>query len=225
MAAGDPMQEAQVHDGRGRTAGRGSRLGVARRQAALLAALAWLAPAHGRAGEIALDGLVFSDELGGVRLLEGRGSGTLDDPFVLIEEITEAGPAILVVRGMRHTFGNRVDSQHDAGFALTKIVRNATSQPWSQFTLELREFIDRESPFGDGLSFGQASAVGRPFRSDGFAEVVDTDEPYDGVQFFDGMVAPGETVSISVVITDTTPRWQFYLLQKRDSPIAGRLTD
>ena len=40
------------------------------------------------------------------------------------------------------------------------------------------------------------------------------------MQFYDGLVAPGETVTLSVVITDTTPRWEFYLLQKRDSPLA-----
>jgi hypothetical protein len=28
-------------------------------------------------------------------------------------------------------------------------------------------------------------------------------------------------VALSFVVTDTTPRWEFYLLQKRDSPLAG----
>jgi hypothetical protein len=169
---------------------------------------------------ITLDGLTFSDELGGVRLEQGWGSGSLADPFVLVEEITGDGPAILVVLGMTHGFGNRVGSHHDVGFALTKRVRNGTGQPWSLFNLELREFFDRESPFGDGLSFGQATAAGRPFASDRFAETLETTEPFDGVQFFGGLIAPGETVTVSVVITDTTPRWQFYLLQKRDSPLA-----
>jgi hypothetical protein len=170
---------------------------------------------------ITLDGLTFSDELGGVRLERGWGSGSLDDPFVLVEEITSDGPAILIVRGMTHRFGNRIRSHHEVGFALTKLVRNGTSQPWSLFNLELREFFDRESPFGDGLSFGQASDAGRPFRSDRFAEHLETREPFDGVQFFDGLIAPGETVALTVVVTDTTPRWEFYLLQKRDSPLAG----
>ena len=181
-----------------------------------------LVVAGGGAGAepITLDGLTFSDELGGVRLEQGSGSGSLADPFVLVEEITGDGPAILIVRGMTHRFGNRVGSHHDVGFALTKRVRNGTGQPWSLFNLELREFFDRESPFGDGLSFGQATAAGRPFRSDRFAETLETTEPFDGVQFFNGLIAPGETVTVSVVITDTTPRWEFYLLQKRDSPLA-----
>jgi hypothetical protein len=182
----------------------------------------WVVAGAGGAGAepITLDGLTFSDELGGVRLEQGWGSGSLADPFVLVEEITSDGPAILVVRGMTHNFGNRIGSHHDVGFALTKMVRNGTGQPWSLFNLELREFFDRESPFGDGLSFGQATAAGRPFRSDRFAETLETTEPFDGVQFFNGLVAPGETVTVSVVVTDTTPRWEFYLLQKRDSPLA-----
>jgi hypothetical protein len=170
---------------------------------------------------ITLDGLTFSDELGGVRLEEGSGSGSLEDPFVLIEEITGDGPAILIVRGMTHRFGNRIRSHHEIGFALTKLVRNGTGQPWSLFNLELREFFDRASPFGDGLSFGQASDAGRPFRSDRFAENIETREPFDGVQFADGLVEPGDTVALSFVVTDTTPRWEFYLLQKRDSPLAN----
>jgi hypothetical protein len=170
---------------------------------------------------ITLEGLTFSDELGGVRLERGWGSGSLADPIVLVEEITGDGPAILIIRGMTHRFGNRIRSHHEVGFALTKLVRNGTSQPWTLFNLELREFFDRASPFGDGLSFGQASDAGRPFRSDGFAQNIETREPFDGVQFFDGVIGPGETVALSVVVTDTTPRYQFYLLQKRDGPIAG----
>jgi hypothetical protein len=170
---------------------------------------------------ITLAGLTFSDELGGVRLVEGWGTGALDDPIVLVEEITGDGPAILVVRGMSYRFGNRIGSHHEIGFALTKLVRNGTGELWSLFNLELREFLDRASPFGDGLSFGQASEAGRPFASDRFAESIETREPFDGVQFVDGLVEPGQTVAMSVAVTDTTPRFEFYLLQKRDSPLAG----
>jgi hypothetical protein len=178
-------------------------------------------PAAVPAAPLTLEGVTFSDELGWVEIKEGWGTGTIDDPFVLVEEITEQGPAILVVRGMTHRFGNRIRSHHEIGFALTKIVHNRTEQAWSLFDLELREFIDDPSPFGDGLSFGQATEAGRPFYADSFADVIETREPYDGVSFSDGGVDPGGTVVLSVVITDTTPRWEFFLMQKRDSPLAG----
>jgi hypothetical protein len=174
------------------------------------------------ADPVSLQGLTFSDESGGLRIVEARGRGSLEDPFVLVEEITSDGPAILTIRGMSHRFGNRIRSHHEIGFALVKVVRNRTAQPWTMFNLELREFLDSHSPFGDGLSFGQASEAGRPFRSDRFAESVETREPYDGVQFVDGLVAPGETATVSVVVTDTTPRWEFFLLQTQDSPLARR---
>ncbi|MEM9441976.1 MAG: hypothetical protein AAGA73_16160 [Pseudomonadota bacterium] len=180
-------------------------------------------PISPHAAELELGGLIFSDELGGVRLLDGSGTGTLDDPVVLVEEITDYGPAVIVVRGMHSRFGNRIRSQHDVGFAITKIVTNATSQPWTLFTLELREKLQQESPFGDGLSFGQASEAGRPFVSDRFETNIETREPYDGVQFYDGVVEPGETVVLNFVITDTTPRWKFYLMQKRDNNFVHRL--
>ncbi|HUH00505.1 MAG TPA: hypothetical protein VML75_00840, partial [Kofleriaceae bacterium] len=57
--------------------------------------------------------------------------------------------------------------------------------------------------------------------SDRFAEVIETFEPFDGVQFYSGLVPPDEAVTVRVVITDTTPRWEFYLLQSQDSPLAA----
>ena len=170
---------------------------------------------------VSLDGLTFSDELGGFDIVGASGSGSLEDPFVVVEEITADGPAILTIRGMSHRFGNRIRSHHEIGFALTKILRNRTKRPWSFFNLELREFLDHASPFGDGLSFGQASEAGRPFRSDRFTDTLDTTEPFDGVQFLGAEVGADETVVVNVVITDTTPRWEFYLLQTRGQPAGG----
>lgn len=185
-------------------------------------ALSALVAAGAGAKPLTLEGLTFSDELGGVELLDGWGRGTLDEPFVLVERITGHGPAILIVRGMSAGLGNRIRSHHESGFALTKIVRNATGQPWTMFDLELRELLDRPSPFGDGLSFGQSSLAGRPFGSDRFEEYHDVEEPYDGLSFHGGVVEPGESVSFSFVVTDTTPTDEIYLLQRRDSPLAMR---
>jgi hypothetical protein len=189
--------------------------------AAALAFCAWAGGAA-RAEPVTLHGLTFSDELGGFEIKDVSGSGTLADPFVLVEEIFDQEPAILVIRGMSHHFGNRIRSHHEIGFAMTKIVRNRTGQTWSLFNVELREFVDYYSPFGDGLSFGQASDAGRPFTSSRFGDLIETREPYDGVQYIDGDVRPGESVSMTFVVTDTTPRWEFFVLQTRDSPLAMR---
>lgn len=193
------------------------------RSSAFLAAAALLAVDPARAAPVELEGLVFSDELGGVEILDGWGTGTLDDPFVLVEAITGTGPAILVVRGATWRFGNRIRSHHEIGFALTKIVENRTDLPWPVFNLELREFMNESSPFGDGLSFGQATQSGKPFSSDVFITSRDVEEPYDGLSFFDGTIEPGGRVAMNFVVTDTTPKWEFFLLQRRDTPLAFML--
>lgn len=173
-----------------------------------------------QAEPLVLEGLTFSDELGGVELVDGWGRGTLDDPFVLVEQITGVGPATLIVRGTTWRIGNRIGSHHEVGFAVTKVVYNRTETAWPIFDMELREFQDASSPFGDGLSFGQATEAGKPFLSDHYQQNQDVDEPYDGVSFFDGMVEPGGKATFRFVITDTTPKYEFYLLQRRDSPLA-----
>ncbi len=193
--------------------------------AAMAAALLAGGAPPAAAGTIILEGIAFSDELGGFVLVEGFGSGSLDDPFVLVEEITGDRPAIMTIRGLSPAFGNRVGSHHAAGFALTKVVRNGTDQSWSAYNLELREIITAHSPYEDGLSFGQASEAGRPFTSDRYSAVTEHDEPYDGVSFSGGLVRPGETAVFSFVVTDALPKPLIFLLQKRAAPIAGVAPD
>ena len=187
----------------------------------LVAALAAAAPPPAAAGSVALGGLVFTDELGGFVLVEGSGSGRLDDPFVLVEEITGSGPAIVTIHGMTSAFGNRIGSQHEVGFALTKVVRNRSPHAWPSFDMELRRFMEYESPLEDGLSFGQGTDAGRPFRADRYAHVREIIEPFDAVVFSGGVVQPGETVVLSVVVTDAVPKPVFHMVQLRDSPVAS----
>lgn len=191
------------------------------RRVALAAALALIGQ-QAEAASITLGGITFSDELGGVELVEGWGSGRVEDPFVLVERITDDGPAALIVRGLRARIGNPLGTPQTVGFALRKIVTNATQRLWHGFELELREELERTSDYGDGLSFGQATRQQRPFAADRFASVVQRDEPLDAVEFADGVVAPGETVTVSMLITDYTPRFEFFLLQRRESPVAQR---
>ncbi|MBX6323791.1 MAG: hypothetical protein IRY94_18400, partial [Rhodospirillaceae bacterium] len=153
-----------------------------------------LAGAPAAAQPVTLDGITFSDELGGFSISGGSGHGTLDDPFVVDEEVTGPQAPILVIEGLSATFRNRVGTQHLTGLALRKRVTNRTGFVWESYNLELREVEEAHSPYGDGLSFGQASQVWRPFPSDRFRTARITDEPVDTVTFTDGAVMPGQTV-------------------------------
>lgn len=173
------------------------------------------------AAPVTLEGITFSDEEGGLTILEGRGRGRPEDPFVIVEEIhDDRRPAILTIRGVGRGLGNRIGGTPVVGFTLVKIVRNGTPRPWTSFEMELREIKSRPSPYEDGLSFAQARGDERIYRSDRFAEAFQTDEPLDAVTFSAGIVRPGESVTMQVAITDYSPNWQFYLLQRRQVPLA-----
>lgn len=180
-----------------------------------------LAAGSAVAAPLTLDKLTFDDRLGGVVLRDGWGTGTLDDPFVLVEDITDDGPAVLAISGLRMDFGNRIGTQHSVGFALTKIVRNLTERQWDSFELEARELLSRSSPYEDGLSFAQDSTRELPLASDRFSDAYKTDEPLDSIVFSGATVLPGETVTVRVIITDYSPSWEFYLLQRRNAPVAA----
>ena len=105
------------------------------------------------------------------------------------------------MRGMRSRLGDAPDARFQQGIVLRKIVTNATSRGWHVFELELRETLERTSTYEDGLSFGQATR--------------------QQVVFSDGLVQPGEVVTVTAAITDYTPQDEFFLLQRRESPIAA----
>jgi len=187
--------------------------------APVIVLLAWGVAAHG--AEVTVAGITFSDAEGGFVLESATGTGQLDDPFVVVERITGKGEAALSVSGLTPAFGNRVGTAHLAGFALVKVVRNATTEAWRDFPVELQERRGDQSPYGDGLSFAQAPAAIRSIRSDRFAAAQMFDEPRDVVLFHDGMVAPGETVTLRIIVTDNTPAARFYVVQRRIQPTAS----
>jgi hypothetical protein len=137
-----------------------------------------------------------------------------------VEEVTGPEEPILVIRGLTAQFGNRVSTHHLVAFALNKVVVNRTPDEWNLYDMELRELIDSQSPYGDGLSFGQASTVGRPFRSSAFAVNHEIEEPFDSISFSQGRVRPGESVSFSLIISDTSPVSPILLLQHPSKVLA-----
>jgi hypothetical protein len=186
---------------------------------ALFVALA-AAPAA-RADRVVLDGVVFAAEHGGLRLVDGWGRGSRADPFVLVEEITTGGAAVLTVREAATRFGDRVDGGIGVGFVLKKIVTNRTARPWTIFEMELRQELVTPSDYWDGLSFHQAGDRAPYVTSDRFAVVDLADEPADRLAFSAATIAPGETVIVQVAVTDHSPVSPFFLIQRRDAPLAG----
>jgi len=103
-----------------------------------------------------------------------------------------------------------------AGFTASALRRmesvhapNACSKsiPNERFALELREVLATYSPYGDGLSFGQASTSGRPYVSPQFLTSIETEEPYDQLEFTGVRIDTGAKVSVRPAIgaKDTPP--------------------
>ena len=170
---------------------------------------------------VTLNGITFSDELGGFTIVAGSGGGAPDDPFVIVERITANQPAVLTIRGLTPSFGNPVRTNHYVGFALTKVVINATGRAWRSFGVELETRLGEHSGYLDGLSFGQEREAARTISADRYRSTEVIDEPSDGVRFTRGEVRPGERVVIRLVVTDNTPRPVFYLAQLRPEPLAA----
>lgn len=156
----------------------------------------------------------FSDELGGFRIVGVSGTGSKDDPFVIAEEFTSASPATMVIRATAPIRPFDQSGVFSSGFMhLRLVVLNNSGQAWVEFEFELQEIYRKPSVFGDGLSFDQRRADGENVTSDSFQQFSRDFEPYDRLLFRDGKVDPLATAGFSFLVTDFTPRSQFYLLQ------------
>ena len=178
------------------------------------ALVAAVAAVSAGAEPVTLAGITFSDEHGGFVIHSASGRGTYEDPFLIVEEMTDPDGAVLVIRGDVAGLGNRIGTLHQIGFAITKIVINGTGETWSLFDLELEEIYGVASDYYDGLSFGQAAQLRHPFLSDRFDLSESLNEPQDELRFRDGKVEPGDRVTLTFVVTDATPVPEFYLLQQ-----------
>ena len=87
--------------------------------------------------------------------------------------------------------------------------------------MELRETLAHQSPYGDGLSFGQGSPVGHPFTSNKFPTVNETDEPSDPWRSATARCIPAKPSPSTSIITDTSPVSPFLLLQQPTRIVAG----
>jgi hypothetical protein len=166
------------------------------------------------------NGITFSDAGGGFTIVAASGSGSIGDPFIVVEEITGPSAAVLIIEGLSSSFGNRVGTLHVTGLALRKVILNRTPFVWNFVDFELQQVFGASSDYLDGLSFGQGSTAGRPFTSTRFEDVNELDEPLDSITFHGGALHSGESAVFDFVITDTTPIERFYLVQRPSHPIA-----
>ncbi|MEM9439438.1 MAG: hypothetical protein AAGA73_03240 [Pseudomonadota bacterium] len=158
-------------------------------------------------------GLLFSDELGGFRLISASGDGTPSDPIILVEELLSLQPAVLTIRPSRIA-KDRSLHQGVLRRSLVKVIMNQSSWRWSGFDLELRDQTGQASLYSDGLSFDQPSLVREPLHSDRFADNHIQDEPFDRLRFDQGFVATQDSVRLSFSIVDVNSLPVFYLAQE-----------
>jgi hypothetical protein len=169
---------------------------------------------RGEARKWVAGGYSFSDELGGFIITGISGSGTKDDPVVIEEELESTSPVTLVIRAEgvvpSYNFGG------DAGFGFTHfrfVARNNSNLAWVEFEFELQEIKDQPSLFGDGLSFDQRRTDSDNIASNSFERFSRDFEPYDRLRFLRGKVDPLEYATFEFLVTDFTPRSQYYIVQ------------
>ncbi|MBO9999860.1 MAG: hypothetical protein J7641_12810 [Cyanobacteria bacterium SID2] len=99
------------------------------------------------------------------------------------------------------------------GFWFQSVLTNSTQGVWEFFDHELQEAFGTPSTNGDGLSFGQGLNIPPP-TSDRFSTVEQTTDVRDFLNFSNGTVNPGETVTFTYFISDTSPTSRFFLRQR-----------
>ncbi|MET0597348.1 MAG: hypothetical protein ABWZ57_05710 [Mesorhizobium sp.] len=164
-------------------------------------------------GIFAAGAYTFSDELGGFHILSARGTGTRNDPIVIRQELESSSPVTLVIRanGPIEPYSNARGVANGFLHVRAEVVNNS-GQAWIEFEFELQEQLRKASVFGDGLSFDQRRSDSDNIGSDSFADYSRDFEPYDRLLFRNGRVDPRKGASFSFLITDFTPRWQFFLV-------------
>jgi hypothetical protein len=172
---------------------------------------------HAKAGEgkLWLAGFYsFSDELGGFTITSVTGTGARDDPIVITEELNSASPVTMVIRATQILKPFAFGGDSLSGFTHFRfVVLNNTGLAWVEFEFELQELRDQPSVFGDGLSFDQRQSGTGNIYSGSFGKFSRDFEPYDRLRFLEGKVDPLESARFGFLVTDFTPRSQFYIVQ------------
>ena len=156
----------------------------------------------------------FSDELGGFRIVGVSGAGTKDDPITIREEMNSASPVTMVIRTIRPIRPFDFSGMYANGFLHLRLeILNNSRLPWLEFEFELQERLGKASVFGDGLSFDQRRTDTETIASRTFLAFNRAFEPYDRLLFREGKVDHLETADFIFMVSDFTPRWEFFLVQ------------
>jgi len=177
---------------------------------ALILFLAAASPAT--AAPITVEGVTFSDERGDFTLLDVTGTGSLTDPFVVVEDVTGREP-ILVIRFPNERFGNRIGTRNPLGMAIVKLAINNSGTTWYGYRIEPRTMPSQSSPDSDGLSLGQGWSARPSMTSNDFHHVRVVDQPNDALDFDDGRVEERQTAVFEFVLTDSTWQSEIFVLQ------------
>lgn len=156
----------------------------------------------------------FSDELGGFSIVGISGTGTRDDPIIIREEMNSATPVTMVIRTVRPIRPFDYSGYYANGFLHIRLeILNNSELPWIEFEFELQEQLGKASVFGDGLSFDQRRTESGNIWSESFEKYSRAFEPYDRLLFREGKVDHLGAASFNFMISDFTPRWEFFLVQ------------
>jgi hypothetical protein len=139
---------------------------------------------------------------------------TGNSPF-LLRFLTDIGQA-----GSPLAPGTLDNTVHQNGKWFTKTVTNNTGISWTSFELEVQSQQGIASTDGDGLSFAQGS--GLVFTSDKFSNYSRIDTTKDYLNFHNGIVNNGESVTFAFAISDNGPNNPFWLQEtpnKAETPI------
>ncbi len=190
---------------------------------ALLALAGMLATAHAEGaddlGRWHAGAYSYSDEMGGFAITGISGTGTLEDPVIIYQELFSASPVTLTIRAEAPIRPRFVEGNFANGFIYMRLVTlNNSGLPWLEFEFELQEVMGEPSTFGDGLSFDQRKTDSTHIGSDRYAQFSRDYEPYDRLLFHDGYTDPLETVSFHFFLTDFTPRWQYFIVMDPTIP-------
>jgi hypothetical protein len=187
----------------------------------LLAAVEARAQVVGDDGRWLAGAYSFSDELGGFHITGVRGKGTETDPIIVSQELLSATPVTLVIRTTRPIRPFEAPDFYANGILHMRVeLLNNSGLAWVEFEFELQELLGQASVFGDGLSFDQRRSDKSNISSDSFAEFSRDFEPYDKLLFRNGKIDPKRAGAFGFLITDFTPKRQFYLVQDPRIPSA-----